>query len=116
MKRKNQDAEQSRHTIVAVPYYGALSLPPSGLTRIYFMAEVDMERKVIANVNLQVWDPKKEPNLFSWLGQMGANGLICSDAPSNFAVALEAEGIWVQWGQEGEVNEVVGRWMQGASR
>lgn len=100
-------------TLIAVPYYGTLSLPPSGLTRIYFMAEVDVERRTIVKISLQVWDPKKEPNLFVWLGQMETNGLICSDAPSNYAIALHAEGIWVQWGQDGEVHEVIENWMHG---
>lgn len=111
MKRKSKEIKAIGKMTIAVPYYGSLSLPPSGLSRIFFLAEVDLERKSIVNVALQVWDPKKEPNLFVWLKQMETDGLICSDAPSNYEVALSAEGIWVQWGQEGEVQEVVQRWM-----
>lgn len=111
MKTKNKEIKPVNKTIIAVPYYGALSLPPSGLSRIYFMVEVHLEKKAIADITLQVWDPKKEPTLFVWLRQMETDGLICCDAPSNYAVALHAEGIWVEWGQEGEVHEVVQTWM-----
>lgn len=97
---------------IAVPYYGALSLPPSGLSRVFFLVEVNMETRSVNNISLQVWNPKKEPNLSSWLRQLGTNGVICSDNPSQYEVALNTEGIWVQWKQEGEVHEVVERWLQ----
>lgn len=99
-------------THIAVPYYGALSLPPSGLSRVFFLVEVNMETRSVNNISLQVWNPKKEPNLSSWLRQLGTNGVICSDSPSQYEVALNTEGIWVQWKQEGEVHEVVERWLQ----
>lgn len=109
MKTNHQQKDTTR---IAVPYYGALSLPPSGLSRVFFMVEVKMENKSVDNISLQVWNPKKEPNLSSWLRQLGANGVICSDNPSQYEVALNSEGIWVQWKQEGEVQEVVERWLQ----
>jgi predicted Fe-Mo cluster-binding NifX family protein len=99
-------------TRIAVPYYGALSLPPSGLSRVFFLVEVNQEAKSVDNISLQVWNPKKEPNLSSWLKLLGTNGVICSDTPSQYEVALNTEGIWVQWKQEGEVHEVVERWLQ----
>lgn len=102
-------------TRIAVPYYGALSLPPSGLSRVFFLVEVNMGTRSVDNISLQVWDPKKEPNLSSWLRQLGTNGVICSDNPSQYEVALNAEGIWVQWKQEGEVHEVVEKWVQSNS-
>lgn len=98
--------------LIAVPYYGTLSLPPSGLTRIFFLVKVDLVQMVIDNLSLQVWNPKKEPNLFRWLRQLDTNGVICSDSPSKYEIGLNAEGMWVQWGQEGEVHEVVDRWMR----
>lgn len=98
--------------LIAVPYYGTLSLPPSGLTRIFFLVKVDLVQMVIDNLSLQVWNPKKEPNLFRWLRQLDANGVICSDSLSKYEIGLNAEGMWVQWGQEGEVREVVDRWMR----
>lgn len=102
----------NHETRIAVPYYGALSLPPSGLSRVFFMVEVNLGTKAVDNISLQVWNPKKEPNLSCWLRQLGTEGVICSDNPSQYEVALSTEGIWVQWKQEGEVHEVVERWLQ----
>lgn len=99
-------------TRVAVPYYGTLSLLPSRLTRIFFLVEVDLLKMCIADLGLQVWDPEKEPSLSSWLRQMGTEGLICSDASSQQKMALLSDGIWVQSQQEGEVHEVVERWLR----
>jgi hypothetical protein len=107
--------DQKDTTRIAVPYYGALSLPPSGLSRVFFMVEVSPKNKSVDNISLQVWNPKKEPNLSSWLRQLGTNGVICSDNPSQYEVALSTEGIWIQWKQEGEVHEVVERWLQSKS-
>lgn len=76
------------------------------------MVEVNLGSKAVDNISLQVWNPKKEPNLSCWLRQLGTEGVICSDNPSQYEVALSAEGIWVQWKQEGEVHEVVERWLQ----
>lgn len=102
-------------TLIAVPYYGTLSLPPSGLVRVFFLVKVDLVESVITSLSLQVWNPKKEPNLFRWLGQMETDGVICSDSPSKYEAGLNAEGMWVQWGQEGEVYEVVDRWLRNRS-
>ncbi|HEX8960753.1 MAG TPA: hypothetical protein VF775_04200 [Geobacteraceae bacterium] len=99
-------------TRIAVPYYGALSLPPSGLSRVFFMVEVTVGNRSVDNISLQVWNPKKEPNLSTWLRQLGTDGVICSDNPSQYEVALNSEGIWVQWKQDGEVHEVIERWLQ----
>lgn len=97
---------------IAVPYYGSLSTPPSGLARVFFMVEVDLEKKAIDGIGLHVWNPRQEPNLSSWLRQHKTDGLICSDKSSAYGVALKNEGIWVQWQQKGEVYEVVERWIQ----
>lgn len=109
MKTNHRQKDATR---IAVPYYGALSLPPSGLSRVFFMVEVTVENRSVDNISLQVWNPKKEPNLSTWLRQLGTDGVICSDNPSQYEVALNSEGIWVQWKQEGEVHEVVERWLQ----
>jgi hypothetical protein len=101
--------------LIAVPYYGTLSLPPSGLTRIFFLVKVDLVQMEIDNLCLQVWNPKKEPNLFRWLRQLNTDGVICSDPPCKYEIGLNAEGMWVQWSQEGEVHEVVERWMRNES-
>jgi hypothetical protein len=107
MKTNNLDM-----TRIAVPYYGTLSSPPSGLARIFFLIDVNLKAKAVASIGLHVWNPKKEPNLSSWLRQQRTDGVICSDNTSPYGVALCAEGIWVQWQQNGEVYDVVERWIQ----
>lgn len=102
-------------TLIAVPYYGTLSLPPSGLARIFFLVKVDLIQKAIASLTLQVWNPKKEPNLFRWLRQVEADGVICGDSPLKYEVGLHAEGLWVKWGEKGEVHEIIERWMRTVS-
>jgi predicted Fe-Mo cluster-binding NifX family protein len=106
------NATTPNSTCIAVPYYGTLSLLPSRLTRIFFLVEVDLAKKTIANLSLKVWNAGEEPSFSSWLKQMGTEGLICSSAYTQQTAALEAEGIWVQSQQEGEVHEVVERWMR----
>ncbi len=103
---------QNHLTRIAVPYYGALSLPPSGLSRVFFLVEVNLGSQSADNISLQVWNPKTEPNLSSWLRQLETDGVICSDNPSQYEAALDTEGIWIQWKQEGEVHEVIERWIQ----
>ncbi|MBI2353825.1 MAG: hypothetical protein HYV06_02150 [Deltaproteobacteria bacterium] len=107
-------AQQSSHTVfVAVPYYGSLTLPPLGLSRLFFVAAVDTASRKVARIEIQVWDPKKEPNLSVWMRELGFSGVICSDSGSHYQIALNAENIWVLGKQEGEVAELVERWATG---
>jgi predicted Fe-Mo cluster-binding NifX family protein len=100
---------------IAVPYYGTLSAIPSRLTRIFFLVDVDLGKNTIADLSLEVWNPERAPTLSSWLREMGTDGVICSDAHVQQTAAFIAEGIWVQSQQEGEVHEVVERWMRSIS-
>ncbi|MBI2355464.1 MAG: hypothetical protein HYV06_10665 [Deltaproteobacteria bacterium] len=104
--------QQNSKTRIAVPYYGALSLPHSGLSRLFFLADVCIETRSIEKICIQVWNPKKFPNLSTWMRQLGTEGLICSDNPSHHETAFNSEGIWVQWRQEGEVHTVIERWLR----
>ncbi|MDD2852489.1 MAG: hypothetical protein PHY09_11430 [Desulfuromonadaceae bacterium] len=99
---------------VAVPYYGSLTLPPLGLSRLFFVAGVDTESNKVGRIDIQVWDPRKEPNLSAWMRKQGFSGVICSDSGSHYQVALNAENIWLVGNQEGEVAELVERWASGA--
>ncbi|HEY4744169.1 MAG TPA: hypothetical protein VIH45_05880 [Desulfuromonadaceae bacterium] len=99
--------------LVAVPYYGTLTLPPLGLSRLFFVATVDIAARKAISIELQVWDPKKEANLSVWLRGLGVSGVMCSDSRSPYEIALNAENIWVLWNQEGEANELVERWARG---
>lgn len=95
-----------------MPYYGALSLPRSGLSRVYFIADVNLDNQQIGELALRVWDPKKEPNLSGWLKQEQVNGIICSDSSCQYEVALQSEGIWAMWGRTGEVSEMIDQWLR----
>lgn len=106
--------QHSSNTVfVAVPYYGSLTLPPLGLSRLFFAAAVDTATRKVARIEIQVWDPKKEPNLSVWMRKLGFSGVICSDSGSHYKIALNAENIWVLGKQEGEVAELVERWATG---
>ena len=100
--------------LVAVPYYGSLSLPPLGLSRLFFVALLDTASSKVGGMEIQVWDPKKEPNLSVWMRKQGFSGVICSDSDSHYKVALNAENIWLMGRQEGEAAELVERWAAGA--
>lgn len=105
---------QIKNTIlVAVPYYGSLSLPPLGLSRLFFVALVDTVSSKVGGMEIQVWDPKTEPNLSVWMRKQGFSGVICSDSGSHYEVALNAENIWLMGKQEGEAAELVERWAAG---
>ena len=107
-------AQLSNQTIfVAVPYYGTLTLPPLGLSRVFFIATVDVATRKVTNNELQVWDPKNEPNLSVWMRELGVSGVVCSDNGSSYQAAFNFENIWVLWKQEGEATELVERWAAG---
>lgn len=112
MRAHQEQNDQSHVARIAVPYYGALSLPRSGLSRVYFVADVDLVTRQFGELALRVWDPKKEPNLSSWLKQEQVNGLICSDSSCQYDVALQSEGIWAMWGCTGEVSEMIEQWLR----
>ncbi len=98
---------------VAVPYYGHLSLPPAGLSTIYFIVSVDPCSKKASDCMLSVWNTKLEPSLPDWLKKLGVNGLICSDKGSQHQTPLESQKIWTLWRQEGDAVELVNRWAAG---
>jgi len=100
--------------LVAVPYYGSLSLPPLGLSRLFFVAAVDTASRKVGKIEIQVWDPKKEPNLSVWMRTQGFSGVICSDSDPHYQVALNAENIWLLGNQKGEAAELVEGWAAGA--
>lgn len=104
---------KSRSVRIAVPYYGSISSPPFGLSRLFFIAELDPETRTVAEVILGVWDPKEESNLSTWLRQMGVKGIICSDAGSQYRIALNSDDIWIIWRQRGEAADLVERWANG---
>jgi predicted Fe-Mo cluster-binding NifX family protein len=99
--------------LVAVPYYGSLTLPPLGLSRLFFVAFVDTGSNKVERMEIQVWDPWKDLNLSAWMRKQGFSGVICSDSGSHYQVALNAENIWLMGNQEGEAAELVERWAAG---
>lgn len=108
-------AQQASHTVlIAVPYYGSLSMPPLGLSRVFFFAAVDSATGKLRRVGIEVWDPNQEPNLSVWMREQGVCGVICSDSGSHFTVALQAQNIWLIGNKDGEAAELAERWAAGA--
>ena len=98
---------------VAVPYYGHLSLPPAGLSTLYFIISVDPCIKKAISSELHIWNTKVEPSLPDWLQHLNVNGLICCDKGSQHQTPLESKQIWTLWRQEGDAVELVNRWAGG---
>lgn len=109
----NANHEQNIKTRIAIPYYGTLCLPPSGLERIYFVADIAPGSSSVDGMKLKVWNPRKEPDLSRWFREQGVAGVICNDSTTPSHVALDAEGIWVILRQDGEAAELAERWARG---
>lgn len=95
---------------VAVPYYGALKRPSTGLERIYFFADVDAKTGKLTDLSMGIWNISQQPQLSSWLKGNGVEGLLCSDLRLDCERSLADAGLWVKCGQQGELVEVVTRW------
>ncbi len=103
-----------RPGLVAVPVYGSRVLPRFGLARTFHLAARDGAD--VREVGRRVWDPTREPRLARWLRDQGVEGVLCGGIHPRFQVALELEGLWVLWGQRGEVDTVLARWARGETR
>lgn len=57
---------------MAIPYYGKLLRPETGLERVYFQIEVDPSIEQEHPWTLQVWNPLKT-GLCGWLKKQGIN-------------------------------------------
>lgn len=95
---------------VAVPYYGALKRPGTGLERIYFFADVDSRTGKLTELSMGIWNIARQPQLSAWLKGNGVEGLLCSDLRLDCERSLTDAGLWVKCGQTGELSEVVTRW------
>jgi predicted Fe-Mo cluster-binding NifX family protein len=105
----------SSSTVVAVPVWGSRILPRFGEAREFRFAEIERPGGTIRWLGTRGWDPEKNAGLASWLRTSGAGGVICGGIHPRFLLALEAESLWVCWGQRGEVEEVLRRWARGES-
>jgi predicted Fe-Mo cluster-binding NifX family protein len=103
----------SKPVVVAVPVYETRVLPRFGVAREFVVAEVAPLAGVAHRVERRTWEPPKAPSLARWLADLGVTGVICGGIHPRFVVELEAEGLWVLWGQHGETQEVISRWSQG---
>ncbi len=103
-----------RAGLVAVPVYGSRVLPRFGLARTFRLAARDGVE--VRDLGERVWDPTREPRLARWLRDQGVEGVLCGGIHPRFQVALELEGLWVLWGQRGEVGSVLARWVRGETR
>lgn len=99
--------------MVAVPVWGSRILPRFGAARDFRFAEVERARGTIRWLGTRGWDPERDAGVASWLRMLGVGGVICCGIHQRFLFALEAENLWVCWGQRGEVEEVLQRWAMG---
>jgi hypothetical protein len=98
---------------IAVPYYGALLHPQSGIATIYFIAHVDTGSRQILGLQMRVWDASRQPHLSLWLLQQEVCGLICLETKSPYVARLQHEGVWVHFGQNRDADEMVTDWLHG---
>ena len=103
--------QQSKKTIrVAVPYYGPLVRPNVGLEKIYFVAEVDLQSNSMKNLTVRVWNPKVRKELPEWIKKSGISGIICTDLSPSYQNYFSCRDIWVSWGFQGDVKDLVEQW------
>ncbi len=114
--RPDADVPGTTHRagLVAVPVSGSRVFPRFGLARTFRLAARDGVE--VRNLGERVWDPTREPRLARWLRDQGVEGVLCGGIHPRFQVALELEGLWVLWGQRGEVGSVLARWARGEAR
>jgi predicted Fe-Mo cluster-binding NifX family protein len=105
--------KEKRITRVAIPYYGPILLPCAGIEKVYYVADVDKEQKKVLNIELMVWDHKDEAILGDWLKEQRVEGIISSDVRCVPQVGLEGDGIWIYWGQTGDITEIINRFAKG---
>ncbi|PLY03256.1 MAG: hypothetical protein C0623_02025 [Desulfuromonas sp.] len=83
-------------TTLAVPYYGNLYHSTTGLERIFFIVNYDTVMECLQDIQLQVWDQNKNPELHKWLEENGVYGVVCRDPESMPLIEKVAnEGITV---------------------
>jgi predicted Fe-Mo cluster-binding NifX family protein len=107
------DVSPAPSIIIGVPIYGNRVLPRVGAAREFLLASVQRGTAQIQSVQTCRWGASPPEEIGPWLRGLGAEGVICGGIHPRFQVALEAEGLWVLWGQRGPADEVLRRWACG---
>lgn len=55
--------------------------------------------------------PEENEDVCEWLERQGVQGVLCSGIPQRFQVRLDQHGIWAEWGQAGQVEDVIRHWL-----
>ena len=92
---------------IAVPYYGNLTDPRTGLANLFFLANTRGEQ----SLELSVWDVEKHPRLADWFRAERVSGLLCREKDHHQMRELQKEGIWVVGGGIGEAEEIFADWL-----
>lgn len=81
---------------IAAPYYGALNHPVRGLSRLYFLLDVNPEAGRVNSMHVSVWNPDETGDLGTWLQKMGATTICCNGIENNQELELAESGIRVE--------------------
>lgn len=96
-----------RGCMVAVPYYGSLIRPHSGLETLYLMAEVNRATGTVETLNVRVWNTIENPDLPGWLKAEGIEAIICEDFQPKLEKSFQDRGVSTCWNHKGEMEEAV---------
>ncbi len=96
---------------VAVPYYCALLVPKRGLSRIFFFAQIDLERSRVVYQTMKIWPGRQAGGLARWLKEQGAHGLLSTDQAPKYQWELGEEGIWHWHAGASDVDELISAWI-----
>lgn len=92
---------------VAVPYYGNLTHPRTGLSNLFFLATIGEGQ----TLELSVWDSQQHPRLADWFRSENVTGLLCRERDHHHLGELKREGIWVVGGSIGEPEQIYKDWI-----
>lgn len=105
-------SSSEKNTIwIAIPYYCVLLMPKRGLSRIYFFAQVDLERRRVNYQTMKIWPGQQFGRLARWLREQGARGVLSADQAPKYELELREEGLWHWHAQADDIDELISTWI-----
>lgn len=95
---------------LATPYYGSMIRPQGRPEQIYIKLIANPVTGEFNQTEVCVWDPKKLPDLPSWLSKQGIDTLLCDDSPQESDRHFSAVGISIFRKQWEGLQEMVSDW------
>ncbi len=97
---------------VAVPYYGTLTHPQTGMASIFFLADVDIKAQKTLALQMRVWNCGRQPELATWLKEQNVVGVLCRDRRNPYLSSLKNNGLWIHSDEvTADAEEMVARWI-----